>query len=99
MTAGKIRVNHGEVRPTVGPRALRLVPAEVAVVSIVVAFVGFVLFDTDASIWRYRLWLVKEVLPGAIVFSLAGAVLIGYRQARAVGAYCSPAVVSARCTC
>jgi hypothetical protein len=87
------------VRPTVGPRALRLVPAEVAVVSIVVAFVGFVLFDTDASIWRYRLWLVKEVLPGAIVFSLAGAVLIGYRQARAVGAYCSPAVVSARCTC
>ncbi len=85
MTAGKIRVDHEGVRPTVGHRVLRLVPVVVAGVSIVVAIVGFVLFDTDASIWRYRLWLVKEVLPGAIVFSLAGAVLIGYRQARAVG--------------
>ena len=35
------------MRPTVGHRVLRLVPVVVAGVSIVVAIVGFVLFDTD----------------------------------------------------
>jgi two-component system NarL family sensor kinase len=73
------------MRRTAASRALRLVPVVVAVVSIVVAVIGFVLFDTDPSIYRERLWLVKEVLPGAIVFSLAGAILVGHRQARPVG--------------
>jgi two-component system NarL family sensor kinase len=73
------------MRRTAAFRALRLVPVVVAVVSIVVAVIGFVLFDTDPSIYRNRLWLVKEVLPGAIVFSLAGAILLGHRHARPVG--------------
>ena len=73
------------MRRTAAFRALRLVPVVVAVVSIVVAVIGFVLFDTDPSIYRDRLWLVKEVLPGAMVFSVAGAILLGHRQARAVG--------------
>ena len=73
------------MRRTAAFRALRLLPVVVAVVSIVVAVTGFMLFDTDPSIYRHRLWLVKEVLPGAIVFSLAGAILLGHRQARPVG--------------
>ena len=73
------------MRRTAAFRALRLVPVVVAVVSIVVAVIGFVLFDTDPSVYRDRLWLVKEVLPGAIMFSLAGAILLGHRQARPVG--------------
>jgi signal transduction histidine kinase len=85
VTPGNIRVDHVSVRRTAAFRALRLIPIVVAVVSIVVAVIGFVLFDTDPSIYRERLWLVKEVLPGAIVFSLAGAILLGHRQARAVG--------------
>jgi signal transduction histidine kinase len=85
VTPGNIRVDHVSVRRTAAFRALRLVPVVVAVVSIVVAVIGFMLFDTDPSIYRDRLWLVKEVLPGAIVFSLAGAILLGHRQARPVG--------------
>jgi signal transduction histidine kinase len=85
VTPGKIRVDHVSMRRTAAFRALRLVPVVVAVVSIVVAVIGFVLFDTDPSIYRNRLWLVKEVLPGAIVFSLAGAILLGHRHARPVG--------------
>ncbi|HET9874113.1 MAG TPA: ATP-binding protein [Propionibacteriaceae bacterium] len=68
-----------------GLRTLKPVPIVVAVASIGVGLVGFVMFDTDPSIWRYRLWLVKEVLPGTITFSVAGAVLLGYPKARAVG--------------
>jgi hypothetical protein len=85
VTPGNIRVDHVSMRRTAAFRALRLVPVVVAVVSIVVAVIGFVLFDTDPSVYRDRLWLVKEVLPDAIVFSLAGAILLGHRQARPVG--------------
>ena len=40
------------MRRTAAFRALRLIPVVVAVVSIVVAVIGFMLFDTDPSIYR-----------------------------------------------
>ena len=68
-----------------GLRTLKPVPILIAVASISIAVLGFSMYDTDPSIWRYRLWLVKEVLPGTIIFSVAGAVLLAYPKARAVG--------------
>ena len=68
-----------------GLRTLKPVPILIAVASISIAVLGFSMYDTDPSIWRYRLWLVKEVLPGTIIFSVAGAVLLAHPKARAVG--------------
>lgn len=78
-------MDHLIVSALFGLRTLKPVPVLVAVASIGIALVGFAMFDTDPSIWRYRLWLVKELLPGTITFSVAGAVLLAYPKARAVG--------------
>jgi two-component system NarL family sensor kinase len=78
-------VDHLIVSALFDIRTLKPVPILVAVASIGIAVLGFAMYDTDPSIWRYRLWLVKEVLPGTIIFSVAGAVLLAYPKARAVG--------------
>jgi two-component system, NarL family, sensor kinase len=78
-------VDHLIVSVLFGLRTLKPVPILVAVASIGIAVLGFAMYDTDPSVWRYRLWLVKEVLPGTIIFSVAGAVLLAYPKARAVG--------------
>lgn len=85
MAPGSVEVDHVIVSALFGLRTLKPVPILVAVVSIGIAVIGSAMYDTDPSIWRYRLWLVKEVLPGTIIFSVAGAVLLGYPMARAVG--------------
>jgi signal transduction histidine kinase len=60
--------------------ALRLGIAGMAVAS---GVVGWVLFeDTNPALWTYTYWPVRELLSGAIAFSVGGAVMLGYHRAR-----------------
>jgi signal transduction histidine kinase len=65
------------------PLGVRFGLAGVAVAS---AIVGWVLFgDTDPSLWGLGdrgYWPVRELLPAAVAFSIGGAVLLRYREAR-----------------
>ena len=58
----------------------------IACAAIAAAIAGWVQFDTDPSLWVLAgNWLVLELIPGVIAFAIAGAFLLGYPKARAVG--------------
>jgi two-component system NarL family sensor kinase len=60
--------------------ALRFGITGVAVAS---AVVGWLLFgDADPALWSNGYWAVRELLPAAIAFSIGGALLLKYREAR-----------------
>ncbi len=58
----------------------------IACAAIAAAIAGWVQFDTDPSLWVLAgNWLVLELIPGVVAFAIAGAFLLGYPKARAVG--------------
>jgi len=70
-----------------GPRSTALaVRFGLAAGAVAAAAVGWVLFgDTDPSLWEIGdggYWPVRELLPAAVAFSIGGAVLLRYREAR-----------------
>lgn len=63
--------------------ALRIGCFGIAALSTAAGVVGWVLFDTEPTLWTSGgYWPVREMLSAAVVYTIGGAWLIGYRPAR-----------------
>lgn len=68
------------------PRLRLVVSIILAVLVIAAAVVGGVMFDSVGSIWVFQgTWLVREVVPGTIVFAIVAVLVLRHPSAAAVG--------------
>ena len=83
---GLSSVTHLTSRPAAESTSLlgvRIVCFALAAVTTVAGVIGWVLFDTDPTLWTSGgYWPVREMLSAAAVYTLGGAWLIGYLPAR-----------------